>query len=205
MLTLKEKFTMITNEMLIKIIMDKGLLTKKQLEEALPQCGHWRAPFGRVNSRNLEAAVLDMDWELSGFKLVEYMALKKIISEIQAVEFLSNHLELEEYDPQKHILDKDLSELVPERHAYYYGTVPLQKHGDLLKLAMMDPYNPSALRSLEDYTGCELEPVICTEQQLAKIHATLYMGQQISTGERFKGITGTFYTSFGFHSDFQSV
>jgi type IV pilus assembly protein PilB len=44
----------------------------------------------------------------------------------------------------------------------------------LLTVAMMDPLDINALDATEVYTNCEVEAVICTEQQLNQLHTTLY-------------------------------
>ncbi len=44
----------------------------------------------------------------------------------------------------------------------------------LLTVAMMDPLDINALDAIEVYTNCEVEAVICTEQQLNQLHTTLY-------------------------------
>ena len=87
---------------------------------------------------------------------------------------MSNQLKLEKYRPDKHILDMELSHLVPAEIAHRYGVAPLQKSGTLLTVAMMDPLDINALDAVEVYTNSEVEAVICAEQQLNQLHTTLY-------------------------------
>ena len=141
---------MIARKKLGEILVEGGLLTQKQLDQALP--------FQKK----------------SNLKLGQFLVREGIVSETQIVELLSNQLKLEKYRPDKHILDMELSHLIPAEIAHRYGVAPLQKSGSLLTVAMMDPLDINALDSVEVYTNSEVEAVICAEQQLNQLHTTLY-------------------------------
>ena len=141
---------MIARKKLGEILVEGGLLTQKQLDQALP--------FQKK----------------SALKLGQFLVREGIVSETQIVELLSNQLKLEKYRPDKHILDMELSNFVPSEIAHRYGVAPLQKSGMLLTVAMMDPLDINALDAVEVFTNCEVESVICTEQQLNQLHTTLY-------------------------------
>ncbi|MBI5578287.1 MAG: Flp pilus assembly complex ATPase component TadA [Deltaproteobacteria bacterium] len=141
---------MIARKKLGEILVEGGLLTQKQLDQALP--------FQKKST----------------LKLGQFLVREGIVSETQIVELLSNQLKLEKYRPDKHILDMELSHLVPAEIAHRYGVAPLQKSGTLLTVAMMDPLDINALDAVEVYTNHEVEAVICAEQQLNQLHTTLY-------------------------------
>ena len=141
---------MIARKKLGEILVEGGLLTQKQLDQALP--------FQKKST----------------LKLGQFLVREGIVSETQIVELLSNQLKLEKYRPDKHILDMELSNLVPSEIAHRYGVAPLQKSGMLLTVAMMDPLDITALDAVEVFTNIEVEAVICTEQQLNQLHTTLY-------------------------------
>jgi type IV pilus assembly protein PilB len=140
----------IARKKLGEILVEGGLLTQKQLDQALP--------FQKKST----------------LKLGQFLVREGIVSETQIVELLSNQLKLEKYRPDKHILDMELSSLVPSEVAHRYGVAPLQKSGMLLTVAMMDPLDITALDAVEVFTNIEVEAVICTEQQLNQLHTTLY-------------------------------
>jgi type IV pilus assembly protein PilB len=140
----------IARKKLGEILVEGGLLTQKQLDQALP--------FQKKST----------------LKLGQFLVREGIVSETQIVELLSNQLKLEKYRPDKHILDMELSNLVPSEVAHRYGVAPLQKSGMLLTVAMMDPLDITALDAVEVFTNIEVEAVICTEQQLNQLHTTLY-------------------------------
>ncbi len=133
-----------------EILVEGGLLTRKQLEEALP--------FQKK----------------SHLKLGQFLVREGIVGESQIVDLVSNQLKLEKYQPDQYTIDVDLSNLLPAEIAHKYQAAPLQKNGLLLTIAMMDPLDINALDAIEVYTNCEVEAIICTEQHLNQLLSSLY-------------------------------
>jgi type IV pilus assembly protein PilB len=140
----------IARKKLGEILVEGGLLTQKQLEQALP--------FQKK----------------SNLKLGQFLVREGIVSEVQIVDLVSNQLKLEKYRPDKHLIDMEMTRLIPADIAHKYGVAPLQKNGMLISVAMTDPLDINALDAIEVFTNCEVEAVICTEQQLNLLHTTLY-------------------------------
>jgi type IV pilus assembly protein PilB len=133
-----------------EILVEGGLLTQKQLEEALP--------FQKK----------------SNLKLGQFLVREGIVSESQIVDLVSNQLRLEKYRPNKFTIDVELANLLPADIAHKYQAAPLQKNGLLLTIAMMDPLDINALDAIEVYTNCEVEAIICTESHLNQLLNSLY-------------------------------
>ncbi len=133
-----------------EILVEGGLLTQKQLEEALP--------FQKK----------------SNLKLGQFLVREGIVSESQIVDLVSNQLRLEKYRPDKYTVDVDLANLLPADIAHKYQAAPLQKNGLLLTIAMMDPLDINGLDAIEVYTNCEVEAIICTESHLNQLLSSLY-------------------------------
>jgi type IV pilus assembly protein PilB len=140
----------IARKKLGEILVEGGLLTQKQLEQALP--------FQKK----------------SNLKLGQFLVREGIVSEVQIVDLVSNQLKLEKYRPDKHLIDMELARIIPADIAHKYTVAPLQKNGMLITVAMSDPLDINALDAIEVFTNCEVEAVICTEQQLNQLHTTLY-------------------------------
>ncbi len=139
-----------TRKKLGEILIEGGLLTQKQLEEALP--------FQKK----------------SNLKLGQFLVREGIVSESQIVDLVSNQLKLGKYRPGEYTLNVDLSNLLPAEIAHKYQAAPLQKNGLLLTIAMTDPLDINALDAIEVYTNCEVEAIICTEQHLNQLLNSLY-------------------------------
>ena len=133
-----------------EILVEGGLLTQKQLEDTLP--------FQKK----------------SHLKLGQFLVREGIVSESQIVDLVSNQLRLEKYRPDRYTVDVDLANLLPADLAHKYQAAPPQKNGLLLTIAMVDPLDINSLDSIEAYTNCEVEAIICTEQHLNQLLNSLY-------------------------------
>jgi type IV pilus assembly protein PilB len=127
-----------------------GLLTQKQLDEALP--------FQKK----------------SHLKLGQFLVREGILNESQIVEIVSSQLRLGKYRPENFIIDMDLANLIPADIAHKYQIAPLRKNGLLLSVAMVDPLDINALDAIELLTNCEVEAIICTEQHLNGLLSSIY-------------------------------
>jgi len=133
-----------------EILVEGGLLTRKQLEEALP--------FQKK----------------SHLKLGQFLVREGIVNESQIVDLVSNQLRIGKYRPENYTIDVDLTNLIPADIAHKYQTAPLQKNGLLLSIAMVDPLDINALDAIELFTNCEVEVLICSEQHLNSLLSSLY-------------------------------
>jgi len=133
-----------------EILVEGGLLTRKQLEEALP--------FQKK----------------SHLKLGQFLVREGIVNESQIVDLVANQLRIEKYRPENYTIDTDLTNLMPADIAHKYQTAPLQKNGLLLSIAMVDPLDINALDAIELFTNCEVEVLICSEQHLNSLLSSLY-------------------------------
>ena len=133
-----------------EILVEGGLLTQKQLEQALP--------FQKK----------------SKLKLGQFLVREGIVNESQIVDLVSTQLRIEKYRSDQYTVDVDLANLLPADIAHKYQAAPIQKNGLLLTIAMMDPLDINALDAIEVHTNCEVEAIICTEQHLNQLLSSLY-------------------------------
>ncbi len=133
-----------------EILIEAGLITPKMLEVTLEQ------------------------QRKSGLKLGQFLIRKGILRENQLVDLLSRQLHISKFDPEHDAPDSSLIVLVPADTAKRFNVAPLERRGRLLKVAMIDPMDITAISSLEELTNLEVDPVICTEQDLCDLMYTLY-------------------------------
>lgn len=145
-----EKRKLKTKKRLGEILIEGGLLTRAQLEEALPY------------------------QKKSGLKLGQFLVREGIVTEVQIVDMVSNQLNLEKYSSEAYQIDTELATVIPADMAFRYQAVPLKKNHLLLTIAMIDPMDINAVDAIEVYTNNEVETVICTEQELNQLLSTLY-------------------------------
>lgn len=133
-----------------ELLVEGGLLTEEQLQQAV------------VNHRR------------SNIKLGQYLVREGILSGAQIVDLVSMQLKIEKYRPDVYPINMDLAKVIPVDVAQKYQAVPLKKSRYLLTVAMTDPMDIKALDALEVLANCEVEAVICTEQQLNHLISSLY-------------------------------
>jgi len=132
------------------MLKESGLLTEEQLKQAV--IGHKK----------------------SNMKLGEFLVREGIVSGAQIVDVVAEQLKIKKYSPDSYPVDMELSKVIPLDIAQKYRVAPLQKSRFLLTIAMTDPMDINALDAIEVLTNIEVEPVICTDQQLNHLIGTLY-------------------------------
>jgi type IV pilus assembly protein PilB len=132
------------------MLIEAGLLTETQLQQALSE------------------------QRKAGLKLGQYLVREGTISETQIVDLLSRQLKLRQYRPDLYPLDMDMAQIVPQELARKHQIAPLRTSEFLLTVATADPMDLGALDAIEAHTNMEVEPVICTEQELNQLLDGLY-------------------------------
>ena len=127
---------------------------------------------GRISEETLQSALQEQ--KRTGEKLGKVLVDMEAVTEEQLLESLSNQLQIDRYSPDRYPLEFSMAEIVSSVHAQRLQLVPLRKAGTMLMVAMADPTNIDALEQVERLTGCEVEPVICTETALSQLSSALY-------------------------------
>jgi len=133
-----------------EMLIDGGLLTSSQLEEAVK--GHKKTKL----------------------KLGQFLVREGYVSGSQVVDLVSVQLNIEKYRPDKYPIDIELGKVIPVEVATKYQVAPLVRSRFLLTVAMVDPMDIAALDALEVYTNTEIYSVICTYQHLNHLVCSLY-------------------------------
>jgi type IV pilus assembly protein PilB len=138
------------------MLVEAGLLTTEQLKKAL------------------------LEHKKAGAKLGEYLVREGIVRETQIAEVISRQLNIEQYHPDKYPFEVQFASLIPSDLAKKNKVAPLRRRGSLLTVAMVDPLDIATLDDLEIMTNLEVEPVICTEQELTELIYSIYgVGTQL--------------------------
>jgi len=144
-----------------------------------PKLGEMLVDAGLISQDQLRRAL--SEHKRHGLKLGEYLIHYDYVREGDVLDLISRQMRVKKYDPDKFSLDVGLSDLVPQDIAQQHKVVPLQKQKSLLLVATTDPLDINALDTVEIASNMEVEPVICTEQQLQQLFSSQY-GTQIDGG-----------------------
>ena len=97
-----------------------------------------------------------------------------IISEVELLSLLSEQLFIPSLHLAKYKLDLEIIKLVPEHMARQYNIIPLSRIGSTLTVAMSDPLNIFALDDLKVFTGCNIDTVLSSEEEITQAIDTHY-------------------------------
>jgi len=127
---------------------------------------------GLLSEPKLQQALTEQ--KTGNLKLGQYLVREGIVEESRIIALLAEQLRIEKYRPDKFAVDFELKELIPAQMAHRCQIVPLKRRDALLMVATPDPLDLDALDAVERHVGTEVEPVICTEQNLDHLLNTLY-------------------------------
>ena len=140
-------------ENIIDILLKSKLLTEAQLQEALKLQRDKRMPLKKV------------------------LVTQGIVSEEVLLSVLSEQLYMPTLHLAKYKFDPGVTHLVPERMAKLYNIIPLSRIGDTLTIAVSDPLNVFALDDLKTLTGCNIDIVLSSEDEITRVIDAQYHPQ----------------------------
>jgi len=88
------------------------------------------------------------------------------ISQKQLMIVMSDQLNIPPIDLSKYKIDKSLMSLIPEGIARQYSLIPVSKIGNVLTVAVSDPFNIFAIEDIAAITHYRVEPVIATDNDV---------------------------------------
>jgi len=138
------------NAKLGQLLLDSGIITSKQLDEAL-------AIQGKEGGR-------------LGYHLVGINA----ISEQDLNQYLARQQSIETIDLDNIQISQDVLTLIPSEIAWRYEVIPIERDGRTLVVAMTDPHNLFAIDDLRFSLGMEVEPHICASSMVKRAIAKFY-------------------------------
>ncbi|MHC1712388.1 MAG: GspE/PulE family protein [Solidesulfovibrio sp.] len=109
-----------------------------------------------------------------GLRLGQQLVRDGMVKEVDIVDLVSRQMGLAKYTPERYPVDSSLADILPAEIALRSKLVPLSKTGNLIRVAMPDPLDISAIEDIEIYKNCEVEPVICSERELGYLTSAIY-------------------------------
>ena len=133
-----------------EILLERGVITFKQLEKALAYQKEHGGLMGQI--------LIQL-----GFITEEEVALAL------TAQYGFPYLPLDNYE-----IDSGLTDLVPEEIAHQYCLIPIDRIGSALTLAMADPSNVKAIEDIELLTKCVVQTFVSTPSDILKAIAKYY-------------------------------
>jgi len=128
----------IINKQLGELLIERGILTQRQLEKAL------------LVQRERGGLIGELIVEL-GF------AKEEDIAQALTVQYGFPYLPLTNYE-----INPEITAIIPARVARQYLLIPVDKIGNNVSVAMSNPLNVQAIEDLELLTGCNIQTFVST-------------------------------------------
>ncbi|MDH4265113.1 MAG: type IV-A pilus assembly ATPase PilB [Deltaproteobacteria bacterium] len=125
-----------------ELLVSKGLITAKQLEDAL------------------------QEQKISGNKLGSSLVKLGLITEKNLVSFLSRHFGVPAIDLSEAQIDPEVIKMIPPDVVFKYQVIPIKRIGSTLRVAMNDPSNILAIDDIKFLTSCHVEVFVSTESAI---------------------------------------
>ncbi len=106
--------------------------------------------------------------------LSQAVVANDFIKEPELLALLAREARLPPVDVRKISPDDAVKEILNENVAKYYTVVPVSKIGDILTLAVANPFDILKLDDLKIVTGCAIRPVVSTEAMIAEAIDRVY-------------------------------
>ncbi len=145
-----------------QILLEAGVVTKEQLEDALEYQRMW------------------------GGKIGANLIRKGYISEEELTKFLSEQFGVPGIDLYTEVISKDVVEKVPVEVANKFKVFPVELRFDddgnrVLILAMSDPTNTEAIEVASSASGYPIHPVLASDLAIEASIQFYYYGKRFST------------------------
>lgn len=132
----------IINKQLGELLIDRGIISKHQLDEAL--------------------VIQQQKGGLIGEIMVELGFVKEEdIAQALTAQYGFPFLPLANYE-----INSDIAQLIPSRVAKQYMIIPIDKIGSNLTLAMSNPLNIQAIEDVELICGCNVQAFVSTSSDI---------------------------------------
>ena len=144
------------NKRLGEMLVDAGILSEKQIEEAI------------ALQKN------------SGKRLGTILLENHYINETQLIEVLRIQLGIDFIDLNKTKIDPYMAGVVSKAIAQQYRVVAFRKEKNVILLAMEDPLNFRALETVKQTTKCKVRPYIAYSEAIDRAISVLYENEGAS-------------------------
>lgn len=119
---------------------------------------------GKIRRLLVEAGLVsDADWNTArekGGNVLETLVTSGVVQEGQLLEALGHAASVAPVDLMRVVPDPVAVQCITQETCFEYGILPLSKNGDLLTIAVADPFDVLLLDDLKRRTGCQIRQVV---------------------------------------------
>ncbi len=121
----------------------------------------------------------------------EVLVKKGIATEQELIALIAKAANIPPIDLSKLVVNKEVLESVPEDVAREYCIFPVDRIGNIITVAVANPFDVLKLDDIRIITGCQLRTVVSTAEEIEKIRGKGYQRES----ESVDGILGSYNAS----------
>ncbi|MHB1305521.1 MAG: GspE/PulE family protein [Limisphaerales bacterium] len=156
----------LTNQPLLALVRDRGMIDDMQLEEVLGEQTRGGRPVAQI--------------------LVDY----GIVDADTILQIIADHLGTEVVNLSENDITPEVLATVPANAARMFQALPIAVYGPTVRVALVDPLNPSVIDELGFSIGKEVQLVVADPVQVGKLIEKLYTQDTDGVGDLLKELGG---------------
>ncbi len=126
---------------------------------------------GVITVEQLQTAIADA--ETAHQKIEKYLVSKNIVDSSEMLLALSSYFETTPVSLAHFNPDKDVIDSVPQQWRNKLQVLPINKTGGAVTVALGDPFNITAVETVQSVTGMDVIPVVALEHEVSQILASI--------------------------------
>lgn len=120
--------------------------------------------------------------------LVEILVARGDIEEKELVGLIAAESGFPPIDPDRITIDEDLLNIIPQKTADEYLIFPVTKLGNILTIAVANPFDILKMDNIRIFTHCELRPVVASERAIRDIIKRGFCADEDKMAEIFDNV-----------------
>jgi len=113
----------------------------------------------------------------------EILVKKGITGEKEVLALIARAANVAPIDLSRLEVNKDVLGSVPEQVARDYGIFPVDRIGNIITVAVSNPFDVLKLDDIRIITGCQLRPVVSTAEEIERVQLRAYRGETEEMGQ----------------------
>jgi type IV pilus assembly protein PilB len=153
-----------------EVCVDLNFISRAQLKKTLSvhqkriSIGELLSNLGLVTPEQVQQCLAEQ--KSSGKKLGQVLVEKGFLNEKALISALNMQLGVPKITPHPSLIDKSLLKGVNEAFLRKNEALPAFKQGNELTVLMSDPLNENAIRDLEKFFACKIQPAIASAEEI---------------------------------------
>ena len=121
--------------------------------------------------------------------LCQLLVERGTVKERDLIGAVAAEIGLPPIDVERVEIDREVLDVLPQDLASYYGVLPIAKLGNVLTVAVSNPFDLLKLDQMQIVTKCQVRPVVSSEMAIRQMISRTYSPEEEEMNTLFEGIS----------------